>query len=141
MTRLADIVITRVIRAWAESQAEGTRGWLGAIKDPQIGIALAAIHRDPGRAWSVESLADVSKVSRSVFAERFNAVVGMPPARYLARWRVHVASGWLRSDRVTVAEAADRLGYDSEAAFSRAFKRISGVAPSTLRGATRSRSQ
>lgn len=140
MTRLADIVITRVIRAWAESQADVTSGWLAAIKDPQIGVALAAIHQRPGEAWTVESLADVSRTSRSVFAERFNAVVGMPPARYLARWRVHVASGWLRTDRVTVAEAADRLGYDSEAAFSRAFKRISGVAPSTLRSANKARS-
>jgi len=81
----------------------------------------------------VESLADVAKTSRSVFSERFASLVGVPPARYLARWRMHVASGWLRSDRVTVAEASQRLGYESEAAFSRAFKRFSGVPPSTVR--------
>ncbi|MGK3961477.1 AraC family transcriptional regulator [Sorangium sp. So ce118] len=133
MTRLADVVITRVVRAWVESRTEDTEGWLAAIRDPQIGRALAAIHRRPGEPWSVESLADVARMSRSIFSERFAAVVGVPPARYLARWRMHVASGWLRDDRVTVAEAAVRLGYDSEAAFSRAFKRFSGVPPSALR--------
>jgi AraC-like DNA-binding protein len=133
MTRLADVVITRVIRAWVESRNEDTEGWLAAVRDPQIGRALAAIHQRPGDPWSVESLADVARTSRSVFAERFASVVGVPPARYLARWRMHVASGWLRSDRVTVAEAAARLGYDSEAAFSRAFKRSVGVPPSALR--------
>ncbi|WP_104983153.1 AraC family transcriptional regulator [Sorangium cellulosum] len=133
MTRLADVVITRVIRAWVESRSEDTRGWLAAIRDPQIGRALAAIHQRPGEPWSVESLADVASMSRSLFSERFAAVVGVPPARYLARWRMHVASGWLRDDRVTVAEAAERLGYDSEAAFSRAFKRFSGVPPSAVR--------
>ncbi|WP_437826459.1 AraC family transcriptional regulator [Sorangium sp. So ce1153] len=133
MTRLADVVITRVVRAWVESRTEDTEGWLAAIRDPQIGRALAAIHRRPGEPWSVESLADVARMSRSIFSERFAAVVGVPPARCLARWRMHVASGWLRDDRVTVAEAAVRLGYDSEAAFSRAFKRFSGVPPSALR--------
>ncbi len=133
MTRLADVVITRVIRAWVESRSEDTDGWLAAIRDPQIGRALAAIHQRPGEPWSVESLADVARMSRSIFSERFASVVGVPPARYLARWRMHVASGWLRDDRVTVAEAAVRLGYDSEAAFSRAFKRFSGVPPSAVR--------
>ncbi|WP_437995390.1 AraC family transcriptional regulator [Sorangium sp. So ce185] len=133
MTRLADVVITRVVRAWVESRKEDADGWLAAIRDPQIGRALAAIHQRPGDPWSVESLADVAKMSRSIFSERFAALVGAPPARYLARFRMHVASGWLRDDRVTVAEAAVRLGYDSEAAFSRAFKRFAGVPPSSLR--------
>ncbi|WP_437730093.1 AraC family transcriptional regulator [Sorangium sp. So ce1335] len=133
MTRLADVVITRVVRAWVESRREDTEGWLAAIRDPQIGRALAAIHRRPGDPWSVESLADVARMSRSIFSERFASVVGAPPARYLARWRMHLASGWLRDERVTVAEAASRLGYDSEAAFSRAFKRFSGSPPSAVR--------
>ena len=133
MTRLADVVIARVVRAWAESRTEDTRGWLAAIRDPQIGRALAAIHQRPGEPWTVESLADVAKTSRSVFSERFTALVSVPPARYLTQWRMHLASGWLRNDRVTVAEAAMRLGYESEAAFSRAFKRFTGVPPSALR--------
>jgi AraC-like DNA-binding protein len=133
MTRLADVVITRVVRMWVESRSEDTDGWLAAIRDPQIGRALAAIHERPGAPWSVESLATVARTSRSVFSERFAKVVGVPPGRYLARWRMHVASGWLHNDRVTVAEAAARLGYESEAAFSRAFKRFAGVPPSAVR--------
>jgi transcriptional regulator GlxA family with amidase domain len=133
MTRLAEVVITRVVRAWVEAQRPDTSGWLAAIRDPQIGRALASIHRQPGHPWSVESLAGVAQTSRSVFSERFTALVGVPPAHYLTRWRMHLASRWLRTDRVSVAEAARRLGYESEAAFSRAFKRSHGVPPSVLR--------
>lgn len=133
MTRLADVVIARVVRAWVETRSGDTTGWLAAIRYPKIGRALAAIHRSPGNQWSVETLAEVALISRSVFSERFKAVVGVSPARYLARWRMHLASVWLRKDRVTVAEAASRLGYESEASFSRAFKRILGLPPSALR--------
>jgi AraC-like DNA-binding protein len=133
MTRLADVVITRVIRAWVESRSEDTHGWLAAIRDPYIGRALAAIHQQPGERWSVESLAEVAMTSRSVFSERFSAVIGMPPARYLAQWRMNIAKAWLRDDQRTVADTAAKLGYDSEAAFSRAFKRWSGVPPSEMR--------
>jgi AraC-like DNA-binding protein len=135
MTRLADVVITRVVRAWVETQQPDTSGWLAAIRDPKIGRALAAIHQRPGHAWSVESLADIAQSSRSIFSERFTSLVGVSPARYLARWRMHLASAWLRDSRLTVSEAAARLGYDSEASFSRAFKRFTGVPPSSLRRA------
>lgn len=133
MTRLADVVITQIVRAWVEAHAEDTSGWLSATRDPQIGRALAAIHRHPGHTWSVESLADVAQTSRSIFSERFTTAVGVPPARYLARWRMRLASDWLRNGRLTVAEAAARLGYESEASFSRAFKRFLGVPPGALR--------
>jgi AraC-like DNA-binding protein len=133
LTRLADLVITRVIRAWVEARSADASGWLAAIRDPKIGRALAAIHRRPGHSWSVESLADVARASRSIFSERFTAAVGMPPARYLVRWRMHLASVWLRGSRLSVAEVAARLGYESEASFSRAFKRLLGVPPSALR--------
>jgi AraC-like DNA-binding protein len=133
LTRLADGVVTRVVRAWAEGRAEETTGWLAAIRDPEIGRAMVAIHRRPGEPWSVESLAGLAHLSRSTFSERFAAAVGEPPARYLARWRMHLAGGWLRRDRRTVAEVAARLGYESEASFSRAFKRLRGVPPGAVR--------
>jgi AraC-like DNA-binding protein len=133
MTRLADVVIMRVVRAWVESRSADTSGWLAAIRDPKIGRALAAIHRRPGEAWSLEALADVARISRSRFSERFTAVLGVPPAQYLARWRMHLAAVWLRNERLTVAEVATRLAYESEASFSRAFKRSTGVPPSSLR--------
>jgi AraC-like DNA-binding protein len=133
VTRLADVVITRVVRAWVESRDADTDGWLAAIRDPQIGRALAAIHQRPGDPWTVESLAAEAHTSRSVFAERFSQLLGVSPAKYVARWRMHVATRWLREDRVTVAELSSRLGYDSQAAFSRAFKRATGKTPSALR--------
>lgn len=133
MTRLADVVITRVIRAWAESRSADTKGWLAAIRDPYIGEALAAIHREPGSPWTVESLAAVARSSRSVFAQRFAEITGVTPARYLTQLRMNVARSWLHDDQLTVAEAAARLGYDSEAAFSRAFKRWTGMPPSAAR--------
>jgi AraC-like DNA-binding protein len=133
MTRLADAVVARVVRAWVESRSADTRGWLAAIRDPKIGRALAAIHRGPGDRWAIEALAEIARLSRSRFSERFTAVVGMPPAQYVARWRMHLASSWLRNERLTVAEVALRLAYESEASFSRAFKRAMGVPPSALR--------
>jgi AraC-like DNA-binding protein len=133
LARLANVVIARVIRAWAEAHGADATGWLAAIRDPQIGHALAAIHRHPGHPWSVALLAAVAYSSRSLFSARFTAVVGVSPARYLTRWRMHVASGWLRTERLTVAEVAARLGYQSEASFRRAFKRHVGVKPHALR--------
>jgi transcriptional regulator GlxA family with amidase domain len=133
MARLADIVITRLVRAWAESRSDETTGWLAAIRDPQIGRALAAFHRRPHEAWSVVSFAAAAHQSRSQFSERFTAVLGMPPARYVARWRVHLAGKWLRHERLTIAEVAARLGYESEPSFSRAFKRFMGASPADFR--------
>jgi AraC-like DNA-binding protein len=92
-----------------------------------------AIHRRPGEAWSVDALAEIAHLSRSTFAERFTAIVGLSPARYVTRWRMHLARTWLTSGRLTVSEVSMRLGYQSEAAFSRAFKCLVGMPPSTLR--------
>jgi AraC-like DNA-binding protein len=133
LSRLADVVITRVVRAWAEDHREDAVGWLAAIHDPKIGRALAALHRDPGHDWSIEALAGVACASRSVFAERFTELVGISPARYLARLRMRIAGDLLHADGLGVAEVADRLGYESEASFSRAFKRHIGVSPSEFR--------
>jgi AraC-like DNA-binding protein len=133
MARLADTVIARLVRAWAESRRDATTGWLAAIHDPQIGRALAAFHRSPHKAWSVVSMAAAARQSRSLFSERFTAVLGMPPARYVTRWRMHLAGNWLRRDHVTIAEVATRLGYESEPSFSRAFKRFMGASPAAYR--------
>lgn len=133
LTRLADVVLARLIRTWVETRSGDTTGWLAVIRDPKIGRALAAIHQRPGHRWSVESLASEAGLSRSMFSERFTSLMSVSPGQYLARWRMHLASRWLGDERLTVAEVADRLGYESEPSFSRAFKRLIGMPPSALR--------
>lgn len=133
MARLADAVVTCMVRGWAETHADDLKGWLAGARDAPIGRALAAIHHQPGHLWSVVALATIAGLSRSVFTERFTSAVGLSPARYLAHWRMHVAGAWLRHGRLTVTDIAQRLGYESEASFSRAFKRLFGVPPGTLR--------
>jgi AraC-like DNA-binding protein len=133
ITRLGDILVIQAIRAWMESDPAAETGWLGALQDPQIGRAISLIHGDPARDWSVASLADEVAMSRSAFAARFTRLVGEPAMSYVARWRMNVAADALRHDDATVAELAYRLGYRSEAAFSRAFKRVVGVPPGAVR--------
>src|SRR5918998_361587 len=115
ITRLGDILVIQAIRAWMESDPAAQRGWLGALQDPQIGRAISNIHRDPARNWTVASLAHELVMS------------------YVTRWRMHVAVAALKEEGATVGQLADRLGYRSEAAFSRAFKRVIGVSPGTIR--------
>jgi AraC-like DNA-binding protein len=133
LTRLADILVIQAIRSWIDSDAAARTGWLGALQDRQIGRAIALVHRDPARAWTVESLAAEVAMSRSAFAARFTALVGEPAMHYVGRWRMHVALTWLREDGARLADVASRLGYRSEAAFSRAFKRFMGVSPGAAR--------
>lgn len=133
ITRLADIVVIQAIRAWLEGDPAARTGWLGALRDPQIGRAITLIHRDAARPWTVAALADAVAMSRSAFAARFAALVGEPPMGYVARWRMQAALGWLREGDATLAELAARLGYGSEAAFSRAFKRFNGISPGAAR--------
>ena len=135
ITRLADILVIQVIRSWIDQDPAAQTGWLGALQDRQIGRAIAFIHRDPARAWTLASLADEVAMSRSAFAARFTLLVGEPAMRYLARWRMHLAQTWLAADDLGLAEVAGRLGYQSEAAFSRAFKRFMGVSPGAVRRA------
>ncbi|WP_441230778.1 AraC family transcriptional regulator [Tardiphaga sp. 215_C5_N2_1] len=132
LTRLADVVAAALIRNWVEKGC-GSAGWVAAARDPGIGRVLAAIHRDPTRDWTVEALANVMHASRSAFALRFANVVGQTPARYVAQLRMQEAKQWLVRDRLKIAVVARRLGYESEAAFSRAFKRIIGTPPSHFR--------
>jgi AraC-like DNA-binding protein len=133
ITRLGDIIVIQAIRAWMESDPAAQRGWLGALQDPQIGRAISHIHRDPARDWTVASLAHELAMSRSAFAARFTELVGEPVMSYVARWRMHVAVAALKGEGATVGQLADRLGYRSEAAFSRAFKRVVGVSPGAVR--------
>jgi AraC-like DNA-binding protein len=133
ITRLADILVIQAIRSWIETDTAARRGWLGALRDPQIGRAIALVHGQPERAWTVGSLADEVAMSRSAFAARFSELVGEPVMQYVTRWRMQVANDALRSEGATVAEVAARLGYRSEAAFGRAFKRAIGVSPGAAR--------
>ena len=133
ITRLGDILVIQAIRCWIETDPAARIGWLGALQDRQIGRALTLVHREPARDWTVGSLAGEVAMSRSAFAARFTELVGEPAMAYVARWRMHIALTALRDEGATVGELADRLGYRSEAAFSRAFKRIIGVAPGAAR--------
>jgi AraC-like DNA-binding protein len=133
ITRLADILVIQAIRSWMETDPGARSGWLGAMQDAQVGRAISLIHRDPARGWTVAALAEEVAMSRSAFAARFTELVGEPAMTYVARWRMHLALSALREEGATVGELADRLGYQSEAAFSRAFKRILGVSPGAAR--------
>ncbi|NIL74576.1 AraC family transcriptional regulator [Rhodococcus sp. B10] len=133
ITRLSDILVIQALRSWIEHDPAARTGWLGALQDPGIGPALASLHRSPDTQWTVASLAASVTMSRSAFAARFTALVGETPMKYLARWRMQVAHDLLRSGDVTVAELAKRSGYDSDAAFARAFKRVIGVPPGSVR--------
>jgi AraC-like DNA-binding protein len=133
ITRLADILVIQAIRSWLEQDPAAQTGWLGALQDRQIGRAIAFIHREPARPWTVALLAGELAMSRSAFAARFTELVGEPVMRYVARWRMNVALTGLQEESVGLGEMASRVGYQSEAAFSRAFKRFMGVSPGSVR--------
>lgn len=133
ITRLGDILVIQAIRAWMARDPAAHTGWLGALRDRQLGRAMAAIQRDPTHAWTLVALADAAGMSRSAFAARFTELVGEPPMRYVARWKMETALMWLREDDAPLSALAQRCGYESEAAFSRAFKRVMGVAPGAVR--------
>lgn len=133
ITRLADVLVIQAIRAWIEQDPSAQTGWLGALRDPRIGRAIALIHRDPAREWTVASLAAEVAMSRSAFAARFADLVDEAPMAYVTRWRMHLARMWLGEEEATVGEVALRLGYQSEPAFSRAFKRSTGTSPGAVR--------
>jgi AraC-like DNA-binding protein len=133
ITRLADILVIQAIRSWIATDPRAQTGWLGALRDKQIGRAIALIHRDPARDWTVASLASAVGMSRSAFAARFTELVGEPTMHYLSRWKMHAALTWLKESDAPLSQLASKLGYESEAAFSRAFKRLMGVSPGAAR--------
>ena len=132
--RLSELMFVETIRQYLETLPPSQTGWLAGLRDPVVGRALAALHGEPRRAWTVEGLARVGGVSRSVLAERFAEMVGQPPMQYLALWRMQLASRLLLEGS-GVAEVADAVGYESEAAFSRAFKKRVGQSPAAWRRA------
>ncbi|MCD6076067.1 MAG: AraC family transcriptional regulator [Ramlibacter sp.] len=133
LARMADVLAASIIRAWVECGCSDSTGWVAAMRCPKIGKVLAAIHGDPGRDWTVPALADLMGASRSSFAEAFTRTVGDTPAKYVAKLRMFQARRWIAQDGMRISVAADRLGYDSEASFSRAFKRVIGHPPSAAR--------
>ena len=138
VARILDLIFIQILRAWAAG-ADAEPNWLAGALDPQIGLALSAIHRDPGHNWTVEELARASNLSRSAFAARFVARVGKPPATYLAHVRLDAATDQLRVTSLPVALIAENVGYTSEAAFSRAFKHRYGTPPARWRQQIRTR--
>jgi AraC-like DNA-binding protein len=133
ITRLADILVIQAIRSWMATDPTAQSGWLGALQDKQIGRALLLIHRNAGQAWTIASLAAEIGMSRSAFAARFTELVGEPVMHYITGWRMRVALMWLKEDNAPLGDIALRLGYQSEAAFSRAFKRFLGMPPGSVR--------
>lgn len=133
--QLAEVVLREVLRLHLATAPVGESGWLSALRDPVLAPALAAIHEKPEQKWTVAALAAEAAVSASLLDQRFREVLGMPPIRYLAGWRMHRAEELLHSTTISVAAIARRVGYESEEAFSRAFKRARGRPPSAARQA------
>jgi AraC-like DNA-binding protein len=133
LTRLAELMFIEVVRRHVEALSSGQSGWLAGLRDEVVGRALALLHEAPSRPWSLDELARETSCSRSVLSERFARLVGDPPMQYLARWRMQLAASRLAGSSAKVSAIARGVGYDSEAAFSRAFKREVGVSPAEWR--------
>lgn len=129
VAHLADIIVIKAIRYWLEHSPEASKGWLGALKDPKIGKALAIMHAHPETAWTVERLAEQAGMSRSGFSARFTEVIGTSAKQYLTEWRMSLARMKIMQSPIALVDLAEELGYRSEAAFSRAYKRVFGVPP------------
>jgi AraC-like DNA-binding protein len=136
LLRIAELVFVEVLRSHLTTAAEGS-GWLGGLRDPVVGRALAQLHAQPARPWTLPDLAHEAGASRSVLAERFSHFVGHPPMLYLTRWRMQLAAGRLAAGASPVSAVAAEVGYESEAAFCRAFKKVTGVTPASWRSRRR----
>jgi transcriptional regulator GlxA family with amidase domain len=138
LERMSEMLFVEVLRRYADLLPPEQTGWLAGIRDPAVGRALALLHERPAEAWTLERLGEEAGLSRSSLHERFAHLTGQPPMQYLTRWRMQVAAGLLRDTTAKVVEIALRVGYESEAAFSRAFRREVGVAPGAWRRGQRS---
>jgi AraC-like DNA-binding protein len=135
ITSLVELLFVYVLRAWLAEHSKATDGWVGALYDPVVGSALALIHSEPGRPWNLTSLARAVGIPRATFSRRFVRLTGQAPMGYVTSWRMSVAARLLREERHPLREIARRVGYDSEFAFARAFKRAVGQAPGRYRAA------
>ncbi|MCB9639688.1 MAG: AraC family transcriptional regulator [Myxococcales bacterium] len=133
LTRLADVLLVQGLRSCIENLEVGAGGWLEGLRDPQIARALGHIHRAPHERWSLNVLAQRAGMSRSAFCLRFSELVGVPPFQYLTQWRMHIATRYLREKGESIAKIAHQVGYESEGAFSKAFKRMLGSSPAVYR--------
>jgi len=131
--KVAEVLFAEVLRGYIESMPANSPGWLAGLRDPHVSRCLALMHGEPARNWTVDTLAQETHISRSVLADRFAELVGAPPMQYLTRWRMVLAAGMLRKDQGNLARIAEGVGYESEAAFNRAFKREYGVSPGVWR--------
>ena len=133
LARLAELVFTEVMRRYIEKVPEGEAGWLAALNDAQVSRVLKLVHADPKRDWTVAALGKEAGISRSALAERFTAMIGESPMRYVANWRMQLAMRLLRESGQCISEIAAQVGYESEAAFNRAFRRLVGKPPAAWR--------
>lgn len=136
IAKLSELLFVEAVNQYVAGLSEDRRGWLAGLRDPHISRALTLMHADPAKAWSADALAAEVGMSRSGFAERFTTLVGQPPMQYLTSWRLRLASLRLRESRDTLAKVAFAAGYESEAAFSKAFKREFGESPAAWRRRT-----
>jgi transcriptional regulator GlxA family with amidase domain len=133
LAKLSELLFVEAVRRYAESLPPGQTGWLAGLREPFVARALTLLHRDIARRWTVDDLGREVGLSRSALADRFIRLIGVPPMHYLANWRMQVATQKLRDTNASLAQIAELVGYESEAAFSRAFKKAFGAAPATWR--------
>ena len=133
ISKLSELMFVEAVRRHVQSLPPEETGWLAGLRDNAVGKALALMHTEPHRDWSTEALASTVNLSRSAFAERFTAMIGQPPMKYLTNWRMQVAAHKLRENRTAISQIAFDVGYESEAAFTRAFRREMGTPPAAWR--------
>jgi AraC-like DNA-binding protein len=131
--RLMEALFVEMLRRHVARLPRESTGWLAALNDPVVGRALKLVHAAPARRWTADDLAREAGSSRTVLAERFNALLGKPPIEYVTSWRIQLAAERLRGSQESIASIAADVGYESEAAFNRAFKRVTGVTPGRWR--------
>jgi AraC-like DNA-binding protein len=133
LERISEMMFVDAVRRYVERLPDSSTGWLAGVRDRHVGRALTLIHENPARAWTIDALADEIALSRSAFYERFVRLIGQPPMQYLTQWRMQAAANLLRQSRAPIASIALDVGYESEAAFARAFKRLVGAPPASWR--------
>jgi AraC-like DNA-binding protein len=133
LAKIAELMFVEVVRKYIRGLPEDARGWFSALRDPQIGAGITLMHDRPAEAWTVEALARAVGMSRSMFAERFVELIGVPPMHYLSKWRLQLAASLLTRTAISISAVAAEVGYESETAFNRMFKKVMGIPPAAWR--------